>query len=111
MTQPIAASAVDPPRGRGRPKGVRNRPKVALVPDAEQPFAGKPQDLEQATEYAAWLVGAIVSGRIDPRVGREAAAALNVLKGVLAAKDLTAWKVEQLKKKLLKEMQNSERDR
>jgi hypothetical protein len=106
-TEPIAPEK----KTRGRPRGVRNKPKVNLVPDAEQPYGGKPQDLEQLTAYGAWLVGAIVSGRLDPRVGREAAAALNVLKGVLAAKDLTAHKVEQLKKKLLKEMQNAERDR
>lgn len=111
MTAPSDPSTAPPKRGRGRPRGARNKSPVALVPAAEQPYDGKPQDLEQATEYAAWLVGAIVSGRLDPRVGREAAAALNVLKGVLAAKDLTAHKVEQLKKKLLKEMQNQERDR
>lgn len=114
MTAPDAVTnpIPDPPR-RGRPRGSRNRPKPGpvTVPLADQPFNGAPRDLDQLDVYAAWLVGAIVSGRVDPRIGREAAAAVNVLKGVLAAKDLTAHKVEQLKKKLLKEMQNQERDR
>jgi hypothetical protein len=99
-------------RAANAAKGARNRrSSTKVIPLAAQPFGGKPQDLEQATEYGAWLVGAIASGELDPRVGRETAAALNVLKGVLAAKDLTAHKVHQLKERLLKEINAQNRDR
>lgn len=99
-------------RSKAVAKAAHNRRATArTIPAAEQPFGGKPQDLEQATEYGAWLVGAIASGELDARVGRECAAALNVLKGVLASRDLSAWKLEQLKKKLFKEINAQQRER
>ena len=98
-------------RAANAAKGRRNRRTAKVIPLAAQPFGGKPTDLDECTAYGAWLVGAIASGELDPRVGRECAAALNVLKGVLASKDLAAWKIEQLKKKLFKEINARERER
>jgi len=93
-------------------KGARNRgTKARVIPSAEQPFGGKPNDLDECATYGAWLCGAIAAGEIDARVGRECAAALNVLRGVLASRDLSAWKLEQLKKKLFKEINAQERER
>jgi hypothetical protein len=98
-------------RAANAAKGRRNRRTAKVIPLEAQPFGGRPADLDECTAYGAWLVGAIAAGEIDARVGRECAAALNVLKGVLAAKDLTAWKVHQLKERLLKEMNAAQRER
>lgn len=90
--------------------GQAGRKTARVIPLADQPFGGKPLDLDEVARYTGWLVGAATSGALDARVAREASAALNVLRGLLAARDHAAWKVHQLKKQILKEVQARDRD-
>jgi hypothetical protein len=106
MHDPSVAGDVAAARARGR---AHRGPKVSggairTVPAADIPFGGAPATLDEAAQLSAWIIQAILTGKVDARTGREAVMAVNALKAVIATRDLSAHKLAALKADLLREL-------
>jgi len=84
-----------------RAKGNVSRSRLATTEKlaAIHGVPGVPQNLEDATTFAAWAVHQVASGVLDSRTGHEIAFILNSFRGALEKRDLLR-EIEQLRRDL-----------